>query len=151
MASNITSTPCNIYRTLSIVIQTPPLIPPANGYTVQWRVVGATTWNIVPNLFGTVLQIPNVPTCYSIEGTIQADCAGGSSNPVSFAVTGNVSSCQTYTLNQNGVYTFTPCGQSAAIQYTATAAPEKVCAITGTLISSVGNTWSSNNQACTIG
>jgi hypothetical protein len=129
----------------------PPLIPPVNGYTVQWRVVGSSTWNTVSNLFGTVLQISNVPSCYSIEGTIKADCAGGSSNTTTFAVTGNLSSCQTYILNQNALYNYTPCGSSTGIQYTVTNAPETICAVTGSVIGVNGNTWSSQNQPCNIG
>lgn len=141
--------PCSILRTLTIVISSPPLIPPANGYTVKWRVVGSTTWNVVSNLYGSTLQIPAVPSCYNIEGTIQADCAGGgSSNPVTFAVTGNVSTCQSYTLEENGSYGYTPCGASQATGIIVTAAPKTICAISGTVFSQSGLRWSSNNSTC---
>lgn len=142
--------PCSIYRTLSVALQDPPIIPPVNGYTIKWRVVGTTTWNVVSNLYGTVLQISNVPSCYSIEGTIQADCAGGSSNPTTFAITGNLSSCQNYTLLENAVYTYTSCGAIQSTDITVTTAPKTICAISGTLFSRTGATWSSNGQLCTL-
>lgn len=142
------SLPCSTYRTLSVALQNPPLIPPVNGYTIKWRVVGTTTWNVVSNLYGTVLQISNVPSCYSIEGTIQADCAGGSSNATTFAITGNVSTCQTYTLLQNAIYTYTPCGATQGADDTVITAPKTICAVAGTLYSRTGATWSSNGQIC---
>jgi hypothetical protein len=141
--------PCSTLRTLTIVITPPPDIPPANGYTIKWRIVGSTTWNVVSNLYGTTLQIPAVPSCYNIEGTIQADCAGGSSNPITFAVTGNISSCESIKLESVGVYTYTPCGGSSGIPINVTTPPQTICAIVGTVISDRGLIWSSTNTPCT--
>jgi len=144
-----TALPCSILRTLTIMISSPPTIPPANGYTVKWRVVGTTTWNVVSNLYGSTLQIPAVPACYNIEGTVQADCAGGgSSNPTTFAVTGNVSSCESFTLESVGVYTYTPCGATSGIPINVTTPPQTICAIVGTVVSGRGLTWSSTNTQC---
>jgi len=151
MASNITN-PCTIVRTLTIAISSPPTIPPANGYTVKWRPVGTIPWNVVSNLYGNVFSISNVPGCYNIEGTIQADCAGGgSSNPVTFAVANSFSSCISYKLLDVGVYQYTPCGNTipTVVEVTEVNVPVTVCAVAGTVVPTAGLTFSTDNSSCT--
>lgn len=147
----MTTSPCSTIRTLTLSIVPPPTIPPADGYTVKWRPVGTTTWNTVSKLYGNVLSISNVPGCFNIEGTIQANCAGGgSSNPVTFAVANSFSTCISYKLLDVGIYQFTQCGTTVptVAEVTVDNAPVTVCAIAGTVLPTAGLTFSTDNSSC---
>jgi len=65
--------PCSSTKTLVINYTSASNILPADGYTIQWRIVGSSIWNTVPNKTTNPITIPNVPTCYSIEGKILAE------------------------------------------------------------------------------
>jgi len=105
---------CSTYRTLSITYNEPE-VPPANGYTVKWRIAGNASWNTVTSLYGNPLQVTNVPTCYNIEGTIQADCGNGNlGTAVNFAVSGTSVGCYNFELLEQKTYFFTPCNQQEA-------------------------------------
>lgn len=106
---------CDKYRVLTLAYA-PPTIEPANGYTVQWRPVGETVWNTVEGVFNNPILIPNVPACYNIEGTIQANCGDGNLGKASyFAVSGAVKTCFLYSLGTNGTtYTYTSCSTNQA-------------------------------------
>lgn len=101
---------CDKYRVLSLSFA-PPEVEPSNGYNVQWRAVGNTEWNTVVGIINNPILIPNVPACYNIEGTIQANCGDGNYGKTSyFAVSGSVKTCFLYSLATNGTtYTYTSC------------------------------------------
>jgi hypothetical protein len=127
--------PCSSTKTLVINYTSASNILPAGGYTIQWRVVGSSTWNTVANKTTNPISIPNVPTCYSIEGKILADCGTGELNQLeTFGVTGISTSCATYTLLDNGDYTYTPCdGFQPVSIFNNSGVPQSVCAIEGTI------------------
>jgi hypothetical protein len=106
---------CDKYRVLTLNYA-PPTIEPDNGYIVQWRPVGGTVWNTVEGVFNNPILIPNVPACYNIEGTIQANCGDGNLGKASyFAVSGAVKTCFLYSLGTNGTtYTYTSCSTNQA-------------------------------------
>lgn len=78
---------CTTYRSLQLTF-TAPELPPANGYRVKWRAVGAATYNTLsPNPSTLPIVIPQVPVCTNVEGTIEASCGDESYGaPVSFVV-----------------------------------------------------------------
>jgi hypothetical protein len=128
---------CSTYRTLSIRYDEPE-IAPANGYVIKWRIAGDLTYNTVSSLYGNPLQITNIPTCYNIEGTVQADCGGGNlGTPVNFAVSGTSVGCYNFELLETRTYTFTPCNQTAPISVFNNASDplvdRTVCALDGTV------------------
>lgn len=130
-----TELPCSSTKTLVINYTSASSILPAGGYTIQWRAVGNTTWNTVANKTTNPITIPNVPTCYSIEGRILADCGTGELNVLeTFGVTGVSTSCVTYRLVDSANYTYTPCNsyQSLSI-YNNSETPQSVCAIEGSI------------------
>jgi hypothetical protein len=127
--------PCSSNKTLVVNYTSASNILPAGGYTIQWRVVGSLIWNTVANKTTNPITIPNVPTCYSIEGRILADCGTGELNELeTFGVTGISTSCVTYRLIDSGDYTYTACGdfQSRSI-YNNSGAPQSVCAVEGSI------------------
>lgn len=127
--------PCSSTKTLVINYTTANNILPASGYTIQWRVVGSSVWNTVPNKTTNPITIPNVPTCYSIEGKILADCGTGELSELeTFGVTGISTSCASYVLIETGEYTYTPCGdfQPTSI-FNNAAVPQTICATEGTV------------------
>jgi hypothetical protein len=126
--------PCISYQVLNVAF-TAPTIPPVNGYVVKWRVVGETEWNVVSNQYNNPVQIAGVPTCYAIEGTIQADCGGGNlGNPINFALSAQASSCYTFTLLQSANYTYVSCGGTQVSTVTNSASqPTSICAIDGSV------------------
>lgn len=127
---------CNSYRTLTLTY-TSPAIEPQNGYVVKWRIVGAASYNVEPNKYGNPIYIPNIPSCYNIEGTIQADCGGSLSNPVTFAITSSASACYSFELLDTATYTYTVCGasQSSTVYNNSTSSKviRTVCAQDGTV------------------
>lgn len=127
--------PCSTTKTLVINYTSASNILPAGGYTIQWRAVGHTTWNTVANKTTNPITIPNVPTCYSIEGKILADCGTGELNVLeTFGVTGVSTSCVTYRLLDSGDYTYTPCNSFQPMSiYNNSGSPQAVCAIEGTV------------------
>jgi hypothetical protein len=127
--------PCSSTKTLVINYTSASNILPAGGYTIQWRVVGSSTWNTVANKTTNPISIPNVPTCYSIEGKILADCGTGELNQLeTFGVTGISTSCATYTLLDDGEYTYTPCDSFQPVSvFNNSDVPQSVCAIEGTI------------------
>lgn len=127
--------PCSTTKTLVINYTSASGILPANGYTIQWRAVGNTTWNTVANKTTNPITIPNVPTCYSIEGRILADCGTGELNELeTFGVTGVATKCSTYRLLDSGDYTYTPCNSFQPMSiYNNSGSPQAVCAIEGTV------------------
>lgn len=128
----VTPLPCATSRTIRLDFVT-PAIPPANGYVVKWRAVGQTDWNELPPQFGNPLYLYNVPSCFDIEGTIQANCSGTLSNPVNFAVA-SASGCFQFTLTQNATYTYIPCNESTPITIQNNmSSPSTVCAVDGTV------------------
>ncbi len=127
--------PCASTKTLVINYTAAGNILPARGYTIQWRVVGSTVWNTVANKTTNPISIPNVPTCYSIEGKILSSCGEGDLTELeTFGVTGVPSSCASYTLLDTGNYTYTPCGsfQSTSV-FNNSGSQQTVCAIEGTI------------------
>ena len=110
---------CDKYRVLSLSFA-PPEVEPSNGYNVQWRAVGNTEWNTVVGILNNPILIPNVPACYNIEGTIQANCGDGNLGKTSyFAVSGSVKTCFLYSLATNGTtYTYTSCSTNQATSVT---------------------------------
>lgn len=127
--------PCSTTKTLVINYTSASGILPAGGYTIQWRAVGTTTWNTVSNKTSNPISIPNVPTCYSIEGKILADCGDGVLNELeTFAVTGIETSCSNYILLDSATYTYTPCSSKDSISvYNNEGTPQTVCAVEGTI------------------
>jgi hypothetical protein len=110
---------CDKYRVLSLSFA-PPEVEPSNGYNVQWRAVGNTEWNTVVGILNNPILIPNVPACYNIEGTIQANCGDGNLGKTSyFAVSGSVKTCFLYSLGTNGTtYTYTSCSTNQSTSVT---------------------------------
>ena len=110
---------CDKYKVLSLSYAS-PAIEPANGYTVQWRAVGNTIWNTVEGLYNNPILIPNVPACYNIEGTIQANCGDGNLGKTSyFAVSGAVKTCFLYSFATSGTtYTYTSCSTNQSTTVT---------------------------------
>lgn len=127
--------PCSTTKTLVINYASASGILPAGGYTIQWRAVGNTTWNTVSNKTANPITIPNVPTCYSIEGKILADCGDGVLNELeTFAVTGISTTCSSYQLIDTGDYTYTPCNEGEArVIYNNETLPQTVCAVEGSV------------------
>ena len=139
------SLPCNTYKTLQVSF-TAPAIAPANGYLVKWRVVGETNWNTVTQNQNPII-IAGVPTCFNIEGTIQADCGGGNfGSPINFAVSSSSDNCRQVTLLQTAVYYYVACGGSEQLQIINNAStPQSICIKDGTLI---GGTFTDLNTSC---
>ena len=104
---------CNSFKTLTLTY-TSPAIEPQNGYVVKWRIAGSgSAYTTEPNKYGNPIYISNIPSCYNIEGTIQADCGSGSlSNPVTFAITSSTAACYSFELLDTATYTYTACGAS---------------------------------------
>ena len=125
---------CDKYKVLSLSYAS-PTIEPANGYTVQWRAVGNTTWNTVEGLFSNPILIPNVPACYNIEGTIQANCGDGNLGKTSyFAVSGAVKTCFLYSFATNGTtYTYTSCSTNQSTTVTVGTTAVTVSAYEGSI------------------
>ncbi len=135
--------PCDKYRVLTLAF-VPPAIEPLNGYFVKWRAVGNTDWNTIEKLISTPILIPNVPACYSIEGTIQADCGDGNlGKPSSFAVSAAAKSCFLYTLGTNGTtYTYVSCSTNDSVSVTVGTVGVTVAAYEGTISPMTGVTRS---------
>lgn len=138
--------PCGIIRTLTIAF-VPPSVPPANGYTVKWRAVGDLTWNIVTNLYSIPITIPGVPGCFNLEGTIEANCAGGNTSQITtFAVTGSSTNCQNVTFLQTSAYTYIPCGDpnnTPVVIANDSMSPTTDCVVTGSI---TGGTYTVNSS-----
>jgi len=134
---------CDKYRVLTLQFA-PPTIEPLNGYLVKWRAVGNTTWNTVENVITNPILIPNVPACYAIEGTIQADCGNGNLGKISsFAVSAAAKSCFLYTLGTNGTtYTYTSCSTNDSVSVTVGSTGVTVAAYEGTISPMTGVTRS---------
>lgn len=103
--------PCNDYGTVNISFIAPD-ITPKNGYKIKWKITTASEWNLYPNQYSSPITIFNVPKCYDLEVSIQADCDNGNVGqeiivPIGASVTG----CGTYVLTAAGTYTYVPCGQ----------------------------------------
>lgn len=124
---------CSSYKTL-VVNFNAPAIPPANGYKVSWRVVGES-WIDVPNQFNNPITISNVPTCYNLEVSVQADCGDGNlGTAVIVAVTGVGSNCYNFILLDNGTYFYKPCGIEVEEQIVVNENfPPTICATDGTV------------------
>lgn len=133
--------PCDKYRVLTLNY-TPPEITPEKGYIVKWRVVGELEWNIVEGMLNNPILIPNVPACYNIEGTIQADC--GSENlgkEVYFAATAAFKTCFIYSLGTTGTtYTYTSCSTNRSETVTVGATAIIVSAYEGSINPTTGVT-----------
>ena len=125
---------CDKYRVLTLAFA-PPAIEPLIGYFVKWRAVGNTEWNTIINLISNPILIPNVPACYAIEGTIQADCGDGNLGKASsFAVSAAAKSCFLYTLGTNGTtYTYVSCSTNESVTVTAGSSGVTVAAYEGTV------------------
>jgi hypothetical protein len=128
---------CSTYRTLSIRYDEPE-IAPANGYVIKWRIAGDLAYTTVSSLYGNPLQITNIPTCYNIEGTVQADCGSGNlGTPVNFAVSATAIGCYTFELLESRTYTYTPCNQSGSVSryndVSYTLEQRTVCAVDGSV------------------
>jgi hypothetical protein len=125
---------CDKYRVLSLSFA-PPEVEPANGYNVQWRAVGNTEWNTIVGILNNPILIPNVPACYNIEGTIQANCGDGNLGKTSyFAVSGAVKTCFLYSLGTNGTtYTYTSCSTNQATTVTVGTTAVTVSAYEGSI------------------
>jgi hypothetical protein len=125
---------CDKYRVLTLNYA-PPTIEPTNGYVVQWRAVGENIWNTIEGVFNNPILIPNVPACYNIEGTIQADCGDGNLGKASyFAVSGAVKTCFLYSLGTNGTtYTYTSCSTNQATTVTVGTTAVTVSAYEGSI------------------
>lgn len=138
---------CSTYKTLSINY-TDPLLEPANGYIVKWRVAGDISWTTVSGIYGNPIQLANIPACFNIEGTIQADCGNNSlSNPVSFAISATAKGCYTHVLVDTGVYTYTPCNQVQPVTINnLSASPYSVCAVDGSVS---GGSYTRQNSCTT--
>lgn len=129
---------CNSFKTLTLTY-TSPSIEPQNGYVVKWRIAGSgAAYTTEPNKYGNPIYISNIPSCYNIEGTIQADCGSGSlSNPVSFAITSSSAACYSFELLDTATYSYTACGasQSSSVYNNAsnTQVQRTICAQDGTV------------------
>lgn len=126
---------CSSTKTLVVNYTSESNILPAGGYTIQWRIVGSPTWNTIPNKTTNPITIPNVPTCYSIEGKILADCGTGELRELeTFGVTGISTRCSTYRLLDNGDYSYTPCsGFQPVTIFNNSGVPQSVCAVEGSV------------------
>jgi hypothetical protein len=131
--------PCDRYRVLTLNY-TNPEITPEKGYIVKWRVVGELEWNTLEGLLNNPILIPNVPACYNIEGTIQADC--GSENlgkEVYFAATSAFKTCFIYSLETVGTtYTYTSCSTNKSQSVTVSSTPITVSAYEGSISPTTG-------------
>jgi hypothetical protein len=138
---------CSTFKTLSITYSD-PLIDPVNGYIVKWRVAGDISWNTITGIYGNPIQIANIPACFSIEGTVQADCGNNSlSNPVNFAISASAKGCYTYVLVDSAVYTYTPCNQIQPVTLNnLSASPQSICAIEGSVS---GGSYTRQNSCTT--
>jgi hypothetical protein len=125
---------CDKYRVLSLSFA-PPEIEPANGYNVQWRAVGNTEWNTIVGILNNPILIPNVPACYNIEGTIQANCGEGNYGKTSyFAVSGSVKTCFLYALATDGeTYTYTSCSTNQSTSVTVSGTSVTISAYEGSI------------------
>ena len=125
---------CDKYRVLSLSFA-PPEIEPSNGYNVQWRPVGTTEWNTVVGILNNPILIPNVPACYNIEGTIQANCGDGNYGKTSyFAVSGSVKTCFLYALASPGTtYTYTSCSNNQSTSVTVSTTSITISAYEGSI------------------
>ena len=132
---------CDKYRVLSLSFA-PPEIEPANGYNVQWRPVGTTEWNTVVGILNNPILIPNVPACYNIEGTIQANCGDGNYGKTSyFAVSGSVKTCFLYALAGAGTtYTYTSCSNNQSTSVTVSTTSITISAYEGSISPMTGVT-----------
>lgn len=136
---------CSTYKTLEVDFDS-PLFAPANGYVVKWRPVGTVNWNtVIQNQIPVI--VAGVPTCFNIEGTIQADCGNGNlSNPVVFSVSSTTTVCRTFRLLETAAYTYTSCTSGNTITVNNQASiPSTVCAIDGTV---QGGQFTDLNQTC---
>ena len=126
---------CSSTKTLVINYTSSSNILPAGGYTIQWRIVGSPTWYTVANKTTNPISIPNVPTCYGIEGKILADCGTGELRELeTFGVNGNSSSCVNYSLLDTSTYFYTPCGGIQQISiFNSGESPQSVCAVEGSV------------------
>jgi hypothetical protein len=140
--------PCSTFKTLQISF-TAPIVPPANGYIIKWRPVGTTDWNFVYQNQNPIV-IAGVPSCYNIEGSVRADCGDGNlGNEVVFAVSSTANGCKSYILNDNGTYSYVPCGQVEPVDINNLASsPTAVCAVEGTVTSSSGLSFTDLNIIC---
>jgi len=131
------SYPCSVFKTAQITL-TPPAIAPVNGYKVKWRVIGDSTWTILPNQFTNPINIVGVPSCYNIEVSIQADCDGGAGTEIIVPVSGATITCYSFVLNDVGMYTYTPCGTTTPVVISITGGmttlEKTVCAVDNTVI-----------------
>lgn len=126
---------CSSTKTLVINYTSESNILPAGGYTIQWRIVGSPTWYTVANKTTNPISIPNVPTCFSIEGKILADCGTGELRQLeTFGVTGVSPSCVSYSLLDTATYSYTPCGGFQQLSlFNNESAPQSVCATEGSI------------------
>lgn len=131
--------PCDRYRVLTLNYVAPE-ITPEKGYIVKWRVVGEVAWNTIENMLNNPILIPNVPACYNIEGTIQADC--GSENfgkEVYFAVGSAVKTCFLYSLSDaNTTYTYTSCNTNKTETINVATNPVTISAYEGSISPTTG-------------
>jgi hypothetical protein len=75
---------CPILKTVTVTF-VPPAPAPSGGYRVKWRVKGAASYTTATGPFtSSPIVLTNIPACEDIEGTIENDCGGSYSNPVSF-------------------------------------------------------------------
>lgn len=140
--------PCATTKTLFLSFL-PPTIPPANGYTVKWRVVGDIAWNTVSGFYSSPISISGVPDCFNLEGTIEANCAGGGTSPiVTFSVVGNSASCYNFILLDTAVYTYTPCGSSLPnVVENLSSDPTTICALQGSIS---GGSFTFTGNSCAL-
>lgn len=77
---------CTTFKSISIAF-TEPDIKPAYGYTVKYRVVGASGYTTLsPNPTSSPAVIANVAACTNVEGTINTNCDGSTGPLVYFVV-----------------------------------------------------------------
>lgn len=139
--------PCTTFATLQVNFSTPE-VPPANGYIVKWRPVGTTTWNHVFQNQNPIV-ITGVPSCFDIEGTIQADCGDGNlGNIVVFAASSSLleSACKTIQLLQTATYTYIACNDTEpTVVNNVASSPTSICALEGSVS---GGTFTDLNLGC---
>jgi len=127
---------CGIIRTLTIAFA-PPAVAPANGYTVKWRAVGDTTWNVLTNMIGPPITIPGVPGCFNLEGTIEANCANGiTGTTTTFAVVGSTTNCKQVEFVDTATYTYVECGNIGTVPSSTvnnSGSPTQKCVVDGTV------------------
>jgi hypothetical protein len=80
---------CSTYKTLQIAYTTTSIMP-ANGYTVQWRVVGTTDWTTISGKKTNPINIPAIPSCDPLEIRLMADCGTGLQVIDTFGVEGGL-------------------------------------------------------------